>query len=131
MKSFAALLVVAMFPSAVSADGSDEKRENFKRKMAPKIGQVLTVSGVVADGRHGWYFLTDDGGELYLESPTGEPTRRYEYLKNWNGKRFTIRGTLAYREPGAAPRANPVNRREHFYMDMSKTITIERVDQGR
>jgi len=131
MKSFVEVLALAVLSSAVQADDSGEKREAFTRKMAPQVGQRVTVKGIVTDARNGWYLMTDDGGEVYLEPANGEPDRRFEYLKNWNGKRFEISGTLGYRETSAVLRSNRANRREHFYLDTSKPIITSRVDEAR
>src|SRR5437763_10349335 len=101
----------------------------FKERNLPKVGTVVTASGVLQSGKPGMFVSFDDG-EVYIHATTdADITKDNELANRFMGRHITVRGTLQhFKSPVPDTDAElPVQvPMEHFFFDVARvTVTAE------
>jgi hypothetical protein len=100
----------------------------FKERNLPKVGTVVTASGVLQSGKPGM-FLPFDDGEVYIYSrKDADIPKDNELARRYLGRHITVRGTLQHFEspfPDTDADLAVQVPMEHFFFDVARITVTE------
>jgi hypothetical protein len=120
----AAALVLSACVVAAAAQSDSQAFAKFKREMMPKVGQKITVVGILSVGKPGFLLAFNNGGAyVYAAKESGRAKQNDLEAHFRAGQTVKVTGTLRYRPEPAATRKNVRAEQippEHFFFDAAE-----------
>ena len=110
--------VIAASPRCRTADFAC-----FKRKMMPRVGRKITVSGTVASAKLGWIVRFDQWG-VYVYATRASDSDRMKTLDGFNGRGVKVTGILRYAAGSRVQTTQTAIVPEHFFFDIAEVKVI-------
>ena len=124
-----AFIISALIPSASAVAAHGGCRGSgfacFKRRMMPKVGRKVAVSGVLASAKLGWIVTSKEGG-VYIYAVRDADASKMKALDGLSGQRVKVTGTLRY-SPGSTPARGEeaeASVPEHFFFDVAEARVV-------
>jgi hypothetical protein len=119
--------LAALILSAAAIAASTECRSSdfacFKRKMMPKVGNKVTVVGILASAKLGWIVTFEKWG-VYIYGVQDSDISKMKALDSFNGQTIKATGTLRYSPGSRSPRTDVASVPEHFFFDVAEVKVI-------
>jgi hypothetical protein len=125
-----AALVLSACVVAAAAQSDSPAFAKFKREMMPKVGQKITVVGILSDGKPGfWLAFNNWGAYIYRVKESGAAKENDLYAHFRRGQTVKVTGILRHFEPVATREderhAQSVQRApEHFFFDAAEVKMV-------
>jgi hypothetical protein len=121
------IAALVLSASAVAARGGcrGSEFECFKRRMMPKVGRRVTVTGVLGSAKLGWV-VTTRGGGVYVYAVREADAGKMKALEGLSGRRVKAGGTLRYSAGSTPARGEEAEASvpEHFFFDVAEARVV-------
>ncbi len=114
-------IVVETCLSKASTPDDSPAFAKFKRNMMPKVGQKITVVGILKQGKQGfWLAFNGWGAYIYAADESGSAKQNKLNIQFREGQTVKVTGTLRYFPPEPSARNDVQNAPEHFFFDAAE-----------
>jgi hypothetical protein len=94
--------------------------------MMPKVGQKITVTGVLASAKLGWIGTFDNWG-IYIYTVHNSDNSKMNALASFQGQTVAVTGALRYSPGSSSTRTDVASVPEHFFFDVAEVkVTTQR-----